>query len=135
MPERNDDPINITQPKNTYLYYVFPETLDFSSTDSIEITISGRRTDRLTDIRLNPDGEDLDCKFINSLKVCTVPKSHFKNGGYYYIHHKNNLNKYSTNYEIFGVKVILPPDTGDKNTGRINNNSLIQICLLGFLLL
>ena len=81
------------------------------------------------------------CKDIYNIKKCTVSKSHFENkvDGYYYIHHKNNVNKYSVNYESFGVKVILhdndSDDSDEKNTGEIYKYSLNFISLLFFLVL
>ena len=65
---------------------------------------------KIKKIRLNPDGEDLVCGRVNDCQKCTVPRTHFngKNGGYYYIHHKDNEGKYATNFEAFGFTVILP---------------------------
>ena len=86
-------------------------------------------------ITLNPDKGNLECTDYNNIKKCKVPKSHFdgKKGGLYFINHFNNVNKYSANYETFGIKVILPGDS--TGSGRISKFSLGLFALLCFLAL
>ena len=86
--------------------------------------------DKMENIRLNKDENDLNCTDINNIKKCAVSKNDFKNkkNGYYYIYHKNNVDKYSINYEAFGVKIIF------SNFCRINKLSFALISLLVLLI-
>ena len=128
--------IESTEPYNSAILNVYPETLDFTKKDSFEIYINTQMNTLINNIRLNPDGEDLKCKDIENYKKCTVDKSHFKDKktGYYLIHHKNNVGKYTTNYESFGINVILPGgDSG--NAGEINKYSFSLFALFCLLVL
>ena len=88
-------------------------------------------------IKLNPDGDDLNCINIEYSQKCTVLKSHFagKSNGYYYIHHKNNANEYTVDYDTFGFKVFLTSGRGSNSSIIINKYSLLLIALSSFFLL
>ena len=109
-PGTNDELITINDQSSTYIYKAYPDTLDFTNTYSIDIFMAFGEGKKIKKIRLNPDGEDLVCDKVNDCQKCKVPRTHFngKNGGYYYIHHKDNEGKYATNFEAFGFTVILP---------------------------
>ena len=140
-PGENRVPISIIEPPRTYIYKAYPDTLDFTNTNSIDIYIAIANIDKMENFKLNPDGEVLTCQTIENMKLCKVTKDHFrdKNSGYYYIHHNNNENIYPKDCEVFGFKVILPGNGGgngdDGNTGTFNKYSLALIALLGLLVL
>jgi hypothetical protein len=72
------------------IVYNIPKVLDFTLNDPIIIDYSMTSSEKSIDIKLNPDGDKLECEDIKGVhKRCTVPKSHFsnKNSGYYYTHH------------------------------------------------
>ncbi len=125
--------MNIIGPKSSNIFYIYPETLDFSSSDSLYIIILAEKIYRMSGFKLNPDREELACDI--NLGKCIVPRSHFKNNGYYYIHHKNNINKYSIDYGIFGVKVSgISNKNGKKNNSKITKYSFVLLLLSCFLL-
>ena len=129
----SDQQVNIIGDKISLIDYMYPDTLDFSSKDSITLYIIV--PNEIEHLRLNENGSDLDCVVQSQIMKCTVPKSHFdgKSGGYYYIHHENN-NYYYINYESFGINVILSgKDSG--NSGKINKYSFIIFILLCFVIL
>ena len=135
-PQDFNGTIESTEPYNSAILNAYPETLDFTKKDSFEIYINTQMNTLINNIRLNPDGEDLKCDDIAGYKKCTVNKSHFKDKktGYYLIHHKNNVEKYTTNYESFGVNVILPGgDSG--NAGEISKYSFSLFALFCLLVL
>ena len=125
------------------IVYLYPETLDFTSKDSIEIYFFTTVATNITNLRLNENGEDLVCTDIEDIKKCIVTKEHFKNkeSGYYFIYHKNNINQYITIYYSFGAEVTLPPEptptnpTPSGNSKRINNYSFGLLVLLSFLII
>ena len=113
-----------------YIKNVYPETLDFKKKDSYEIFISPG----LNNITIIENGKDLECRGGEDLKICTVPKSYFKdkNNGYYYLQHKgkegdNTIN--FINYETFGVNVNV------ENLGEISKYSLGLFALIFLLVL
>ena len=134
-PGSNEEKISILEPKGTFLIHSYPDTLDFTKSDSYDIYFAIERVDRMRGITLNPEKGNLECVDLNNIKKCKVPKSHFdgKKGGLYFINHFNNVNKYSANYETFGIKVILPGDS--TGSGRISKFSLGLFALLCFLAL
>ena len=131
--EKNDEIVNIIEPRKPYTYKIYPEVLDFSNQDNLYIYFGN--LDENLKIKLNPDGDYLNCINIEYNLKCTVPKSHFdgKSNGYYYIHHKNNADKYTVDYDTFGFKVILT--RGGGGDGGNNKHSLLLIALLSLLLL
>jgi len=140
-PGENRVPISIIEPPRTFIYKAYPDTLDFTNTNSIDIYIAIANISKMENFKLNPDGEVLTCQTIENMKLCKVTKDHFrdKNSGYYYIHHNNNENIYPKDCEVFGLKVILPGNGGgngdDGNTGTFNKYSFAWVALLGLLVL
>ena len=135
--------ITITTTRSAYVIYSYPETLDFTSKDSLSLYIFTSGAEYINNIRLNENGEDLYCTDIEAIKKCIVKKDHFidKENRYYLIHHKNNEGKYVANYEDFGVNVIFnnptPTDTPTDTTtdtpsksGKINPFSFDLLALL-----
>ena len=93
------------------MMFSLPKVLDFTLHKQITIELIMRQAEFSKNIRLSPEGNDLECSDISSTyKRCTVHKGHFLNGdtGYYYTHHSNNNNKYIKFYESAPFKVILP---------------------------
>ena len=94
------------------IVYNIPKVLDFTLNDPIIIDYSMTSSEKSIDIKLNPDGDKLECEDIKGVhKRCTVPKSHFsnKNSGYYYTHHLISASGRSVMfYESSPIKVILP---------------------------
>ena len=86
--------------------------------------------DKIANIRLNPDGDDLSCINIENMKKCSVTKDPFKgkNGGYYYINHKGSNNNYAKNCEAFGFNVILSGGGGGGGNGDNGNTGIIYKC-------
>ena len=115
-----------------YIKNTYPETLDFTEKDSYKIFIY---TD-LDNIKLNENGEYLDCKKGDTLRICTVPKSYFKDkkNGYYLLQHQvkqgdNIIN--IINNEAFGVKVIFEKENPN-NSGEISKYSFYLFALICF---
>lgn len=121
--QRIEKSINITEPEGTFIIYVLQEKLDFTKSDALEFTIL---TDKpsLLNMRLNKDGNDLECTNAEMIKKCIVKKDHFegKKNGYYLIYHRDKSGQYIANYEYFGVEVVL-------NSGKINEYSWILFVL------
>ena len=120
-----------SEPAQLYIKNVYPETLDFNKKDSYEIFINTE----LNNITLIENGKDLECKEGKDLRICTVPKSYFKDqkNGYYYLQHKgkegdNTIN--FINYETFGVNV---ENLG--NSGEISKYSIGLFALIFLLVL
>ena len=139
-PGENNVPISINEPNRTFIYKAYPDILDFTNTDSVDIYIAIENVVKMENIILNPDGEVLNCKAIENMRLCKVTKDHFKDksSGYYYIHHNNNENKYPKDCEAFGFKVILPGGGGNgdnENAGTSNKCSFALIALLSLLIL
>ena len=109
-----------------FIKNVYPEILDFNKKDSYEIFINPG----LNNISLIENGKDLECKDGKDLKICTVPKSYFKdkNKVYYYLQHKGKVGDSTINfinYETFGVKLENP-----SNSGEISKYSLVLFALI-----
>ena len=138
QPKNLDVNISILNKLGSSLINVYPDTLDFTSEDSLDLYINRDSgiDDRINfNIRLNKDGSDLNCVILEYGKKCTVPKSHFlgKKGGYYYIYHKDRLGNYLAYYENFGVKVILGGEDDTDNSGKIVKLSLTIFALFSLL--
>lgn len=130
QPGTNEEIVTITQNYNAILFgTVFPQILDFTTQDSLNIYLAGEGMKRQTSsLRLNENGADLSCKLLDDeLKVCTVPSSHFNGkSGNYFIRHKNSFNRYVADYS-------LPAVTVKVNSDKINKYSfglLILVCLM-----
>ena len=75
------------------IYQIFPNILNFTSNDSLEIDLYLEKPRDVNGITFNEYAEDLKCINLIQIKRCKVPKEHFKgkNDGYYYIKYDNNL--------------------------------------------
>ena len=96
--------------QGSYFFYNYPEVLDFTKQDSFEIILITQYIDYIEKLKLNPDGDDLECNLAHGVMKCTIPMSHFdfEESGYYNIYYKNSVNQLSTHYEATPLKVILP---------------------------
>ena len=121
-----------------YIRGAYPETLDFTEKDSYEIFINTE----LNNITLIENGEDLECKKGDKgkdLRICTVPKTYFKDkkNGYYLFQHKakegDNIINF-INYEAFGVKVIFEKENPG-NSAEISKYSFGLFILISLLVL
>ena len=94
----------------TFIFFNYPNILDFTKSDSLSIEYSMEHPTDLSGLTFNENREDLSCQIIGKfIQKCTVPKSHFdgKKNGYYFLKHRNHLGSKSTSYEVPPVKVIL----------------------------
>ena len=113
LPVINEEKCKIDGDGNI-IHFNFPKTLDFTSNDILNIYYVLKSLDDSIGIKLNPDGDELECMYFenigDSLQKCIVHKSHFqyKQSGYYFTYHKNHLNKSIIYYEVDPIKVILP---------------------------
>ena len=73
-PQDFNGTISSTEPYNSVILNVYPETLDFTIKDSLEVYVETQMNTLIENIRLNPDGEDLKCDNIANYKKCTVWK-------------------------------------------------------------
>ena len=130
--------LSITEPMSVNIVHSHPQKLYFTTLDSFSFYIFTPMANLIKNIRLNENGEDLDCVDVSTIKKCTIKKEHFKDkeSGYYLIHHKNNDGKYVANYEDFGININIktptPTPTPDKSI-KLNQFSfglLVLLCLL-----
>ena len=124
-PDEYNEIITINEQEMEFIYYCYPEILDFSSNDTLVVYFVIRENEKTKKIRFNENGTDLECIDIDIMKKCIVKKSHFegKQSGYYYVHHENNRKKFVKNYELFGVKVILPENSNPPENSNSSDNS------------
>ena len=97
--------------KGSFVFFLYPEILDFTKEDILTVDYHIENPDSLTGITLNEDAEDLICEDLDrEIKRCKVPKSHFngKESGYYFTKHTNHLDGKSISYEAPPIKIILP---------------------------
>jgi len=97
--------------KGSFIFYLYPEVLDFTKEDILTVDYHIENPDSLTGITLNEDAEDLTCEALSrEIKRCKVPISHFngKESGYYFTKHSNHLDGKSFSYEAPPIKIILP---------------------------
>ena len=95
----------------TNIMLIYPEKLDFNTTDAIVITVRYIMANPYLseNIKINPDSDNLICKNLEGMKKCLVPISHFykKKSGIYRTHHSNHLGNLSIYYESTPIEVIL----------------------------
>ena len=133
QPVTNNEIIKVNSSINdTYFTLIYPEVLDFTSSDSLKIVLAIEKKYNLTGLRLNVDAEDLECEDFEEFKNCIVPKNHFKGkeNGFYFISRKNHLNGQSICYEIPPVKIILPKENSNKGD-KGSNTLTIVLCVIG----
>ena len=95
----------------SFIFFLYPEILDFTKEDILNVDYVIKHPDSLTGLTFNEDAEDLTCETLGKqLKRCKVPKSHFngKESGYYFTKHSNFLDGKSFSYEAPPIKIILP---------------------------
>jgi len=89
----------------------YPTKLDFNKTDLIKIHLIMNLPENIKGIKLNPNSDELKCEHTdNNTKICSIPKSHFNESGYYYIHYLNGDNKLNIFYDISPILVSIPKD-------------------------
>ena len=114
-----------------FVLITYPEVLNFTSKNDLNITIEGNIYKHYDKLTLNPKSENLKCDIgiYHSVVQCIVPKSHFKGekSGYYYLHYPDSLGDISLYYEANPFKVIL---SGSFNYYNINK----IICIISLLL-
>ena len=105
-----NETIHSYEPISAYIIHSYPEILDFTEEESLVLYFFTTKANLINHIKLNEDGEDLECQDIEDIKKCIVTRNHFKDkkNGYYLIHYKNNANKYITVYDTFGIDVVVP---------------------------
>ena len=99
----------------TSIFLIYPNTLDFiieeekEEEEFLEMKYIKNRPDLSTNIKLNPDSNDLECEDYQRVKSCIVPISHFKGkeSGYYETYY-SSLSLIYLDAQPFNV--ILPPD-------------------------
>ena len=111
--------------------YVYPKVLDLRSKNQIYIEYYLDNPQYLSNIRINPNGNDLNCENIgSSIKRCLVQKTHFENliSGYYYTYHEDNDNSnYLRFYELSPFQVILPDNEIVIRIKPENNTDSIRV--------
>ena len=113
---KNEEEYTIYDKEGSIISLVFPEELDFNSTDSYIIRYITDYPERLKGIKLNSKSSDsLICKDKKDFKECIVPEKHFNEEGYYYTYYTNSLSKESIAYEASIIKIILKPKKPDES--------------------
>jgi len=132
-----DNSEEFTMKKNGSMIRInYPTKLDFNKADSIQIHLIMSNPENTQGIKLNPDSEELKCEQPdNRTKVCSVPKSHFKENGNYYIHYLNGDSKLTTFYEISPILVSLPKPEEPKTEKKSNLAGIIAGSVIGGLAL
>lgn len=110
-----------------YIDYSIPQVLDFSSTDSLNISFNVENS-ALYGVTFNKDGLDLQCEKIKDGQQCIVPIYHFegKKSGYYFVMHTNHFYGKTFSYEIPPIKIILPDPNDKKEPDNNKNNTNIN---------
>ena len=105
-----NETIHSYEPASANIIHSYPEILDFTKEESLVIYFFTTKANRFNHIKINKDGEDLECQDIEDIKKCIVTRNHFKDkkNGYYFIHYKNNANKYIPIYDSFGIDIVVP---------------------------
>ena len=112
-PITNNETFTVTEDYGNYMYNSYPQILDFTKDNSINIYLLTGTSDMdelKEQIKLNPNGDFLKCEGLNYLIKCNVSIDHFEDeqSGYfnlYYINAKKTLAKF---YEVTPFHVILP---------------------------
>ena len=112
--------ISVLNDEGTKIISVNPEILDFTSQKTLKLIYQASNPEKLVGVKLNKDASSaLECIDKIGIKECTIPESHFKEGGYYYTYHDNSLGEDITAYEIPKIKIIIPDYPSD-NTDSTN---------------
>ncbi len=79
QPAKINDKIEVIQYPYSRIFGYFPEVLDFTKEDSINIDFFMKNTNNINGLTFNEDAKDLKCNNFNYFqKRCTVSKEHFK---------------------------------------------------------
>ena len=124
QPVNNEERLYYKGETGTFIFFLYPEILDFTNSDSLTIDYVMEHPKELTGITFNEDAGDLSCRNIGSIKRCIVPKSHFKGKkeGYYFTKHNNHLDGKTTSYEGTPIKVIYDGSPSEKNQINLGFN-------------
>ena len=128
----NDEKIEVLEePKRAYHNQAFcsipsiPSVLNFDLNEKLNIDIFSFNTN----IRLNPDSEDLKCQKVNFIaQSCIITKSLFENktNGYFFVHYLiPATNEYTPFYEASPIRVELTQNSQElvlNNQQLANNN-------------
>ena len=136
QPVKNDEKI-ILKGEGSFPMFTIQKTLDFSKNDELTLELILVMPYNTKSIKLNLDSdEELKCNdLFDTIKKCTVPKSHFvnKESGYYFIYHLNHLNKYIKFYEFTPIQVIFSNELilkikniDDKDSIKIGQKGVIS---------
>ena len=136
QPVKNDEKI-ILKGEGSFPMFTIQKTLDFSKNDELTLELILVMPYNTKSIKLNLDSdEELKCNdLFDTIKKCTVPKSHFvnKESGYYFIYHLNHLNKYIKFYEYSPIQVIFSNELilkikniDDKDSIKIGQKGVIS---------
>ena len=108
-PVKNEEKIyHSSGDRGVSIEVLYPETLNFSGTEYLNIYYVPQGSNKLKGITFNKEKGDLDCEIKGSKLVkCRVPKNHFDKNGYYFTKHTNHLDGKSIYYESVPVKVVL----------------------------
>ena len=111
-PIKNNEIFNIIYGMKYNLLIGYPQILDFSKKDSIDILLAHSASIfPYESIKLNSENdENIKCNNYEFMAKCKININHFKNkqSGFYNLYYKNFLDEYSMFYEINPFKIILP---------------------------
>ena len=142
QPVKLEEPI-IIKGDGRFIYWSYPKVLDFTKTkDSLYVQYGSLdHPEYLKGLTFNENEKDLECKIINELLKCEVPKSHFKgktDGFYFLMHDLTNENKIIS-YEVQPIQILLDdPETdsdSDQHTDSKGNIASLSTYYLIFLTL
>ena len=105
---KTSEKVTISENEGTKIISVYPDSLNFTSQDELIIRYHIENPGKLKNIKLNNNSTSyLECKDKNNIKECTVPKSHFKESGYYYTYYTNSFETNVISYEIPKIQITI----------------------------
>ena len=115
LPVDNKETIKVHSNRGVSVKLNYPQTLNFTLEESLNISYIMSSPYHSGNIALNPDSDYLTCSDLANIKTCIVPLSHFqgKSSGYYDTYHFFEYNGSLINssyYESDPFYVILPSD-------------------------
>ena len=123
--------VNVTDKEGAIILSVYPDLLDFNTSEHLTIKYYTENPAKLKGIKLNYDSPELLCTDKNGIKECTVNKSHFKESGYYYTYYTNSLGDKVISYEIPKIQIILKEKEGNGGNEGSNKTGIIVGCVIG----
>lgn len=116
---KREDPISI-KGDGRFITFSYPKILDFTkNNDPLYIQYGSHdHLEYLKGLTFNENGKDLECKVINSILKCEVPKSHFqgKTDGFYFLKHTFTNEEKIISYEVRPIKVLLDNHESDSDS-------------------